>query len=82
MTVSNSKNQPMNKKIDLQTIFDETERRFPWIYQIDDFDILYHGWRQQGIRHGRNAQFYVLAYKRGWLSKKDADDFRKYIGLR
>ena len=46
------------------------------------FEILYHGWRQQGIRHGRNYQFYVVAWKRGWLAYKDADDFRKYIGLR
>ena len=45
------------------------------------FEVLYHGWRQQGIRHGRNHTFYVLAWKRGWLSQKDADSFRKYIGL-
>ena len=71
----------MNKKIDLHIILSEAKKRYPWI-DLDGFDVLYHGWRQQGIRHGRNAQFYVIAYKRGWLAKKDADDFRKYIGLR
>ena len=46
------------------------------------FEVLYHGWRQKGIRHGRNAQVFTIAWKRGWLGPTDADDFRKYIGLR
>ena len=61
-------------------IYDETRSKFPHIDR-KKFEILYHGWRQKGIRHGRNAQFYVVAWRRGWLSKRDADDFRKYIGL-
>ena len=65
----------------LSDILAETKKRFPHI-TLNKFDILYHGWRQQGKRHGRNAQFYVIAWKRGWLAPKDADDFRKYIGLR
>ena len=45
------------------------------------FAVLYHGWRQKCIRHGRNYQFFAVAWKRGWLSKIDAEDFQKYIGL-
>ena len=45
------------------------------------FEILYHGWRRQGIRQGRKSQVFTVAWKRGWLSKREADDFRKYIGL-
>ena len=71
----------MREKVDIQvTIFDETRERYPHI-DVKKFEILFHGWRQQGIRHGRNHQFYVIAWSRGWLSKNDADDFRKYIGL-
>ncbi len=71
----------MNKKVYiLDEILTETQNRFPHI-DVKKFEILFHGWRQQGIRHGRNHQFYVIAWRRGWLSKNDADDFRKYIGL-
>ncbi len=45
------------------------------------FEVLYHGWRQQGIRHGRNHQFYVIAWSRGWLALKDAHLLQQYIGL-
>ena len=61
-------------------IFKETQSRFPHI-DLRKFVVLYHGWRQQGIRHGRNHQFYTFAWKRGWISQKDADSLRKYIGL-
>ena len=69
-----------NKVYILGEILRETQTRFPHI-DLRKFDVLYHGWRQQGIRKGRNAPFYVLAWRRGWLAPKDADDFRKYIGL-
>ena len=46
------------------------------------FEVLYYGWRQKGIRHGRNYEFYSVAWKRGWLAPKDAADLREYIGLR
>ena len=46
------------------------------------FKVLYYGWRQQCRRRGRNSQFFTYAWKRAWLSIKDADDLRKYIGLR
>ncbi len=46
-----------------------------------NFEVLYHGWRQKGIRHGRSHQFYSVSWKRGWISRRDADDLRKYIGL-
>ena len=69
-----------NKVYIMADIFAETQRRFPHI-DLKRILILYHGWRQQGIRHGRAAQFYTIAFKRGWLSQRDADDFRKYIGL-
>ena len=45
------------------------------------FETLYFGWRQQSRRRGRNTQFFTYAWQRGWLSKKDAEDFRIYIGL-
>ena len=64
----------------LADIFAETQQKFPHI-DWRKLEILYHGWRQQGIRHGRNYQFFITAWKRGWLATKDADDFRKYIGL-
>ena len=71
----------MKQKVGLFTgIFRETRNRYPHI-DLHRFEVLYHGWRQQGIRKGRNAQFYVLVWRRGWLAPKDADDFRKYIGL-
>lgn len=69
-----------NKVYIYSEILQETQTRFPHI-DLRKFDVLYHGWRQQGIRHGRNYQFYVLAWKRGWLAQKDADSLRKYIGL-
>lgn len=72
----------MNEKVYiLGDILQETKKRFPYV-TFDKFVLLYYGWRQQGIRHGRNAPFYSVAWKRGWLAPKDADDFRKYIGLR
>ena len=70
----------MKIKIFLIDLLLETNRRFPHIDQ-ERFEILYSGWRQQGIRHGRNPQFYVGVWKRGWLAKTDANDFRTYIGL-
>ena len=45
------------------------------------FEVLFHGWRQKGIRHGHNSQFYTCAWKRGWIAEKDAADLREYIGL-
>lgn len=71
----------MKKKVYiLGEIFGDTQKRFPHI-DLRKFDVLYHGWRQQGIRKGRNAQFFVVAWQRGWLGERDADDLRKYIGL-
>ena len=71
----------MKKKVYiLGDILTETQARFPHI-DLRKFDILYHGWRQQGFRNGRPRQFYVVAWRRGWLAPKDASDFRKYIGL-
>ena len=61
-------------------ILPETKKRYPHI-NLKKFEILYHGWRRKCIRHGRNSQFFVYAWKRGWLSRSDAYDFRKYIGL-
>ncbi len=69
-----------NKVYILGDILLETQTRFPHI-DWRRLEILYHGWRQQGIRHGRNYQFFVVAWRRGWLAPKDADSLRKYIGL-
>ena len=64
----------------LADILTETQARYPHI-DLRKFEILYTGWRQKCVRAGRNHQFYSVAWKRGWLAPKDADDFRKYIGL-
>ena len=45
------------------------------------FEILFSGWRQKGIRHGRQATYFSVMWKRGWITQKDAIDLRKYIGL-
>ena len=65
----------------LADIFNETQTRFTHV-TLNKFLVLYSGWRQQGVRHGRSHQFYSAAWKRGWLVPRDAEDFRKYIGLR
>ena len=73
--------QPMKNKVYiLGEILSETQARFPHI-DLRKFKILYDGWRQQGIRAGRKSQFYSMAWKRGWISTKDADSLRKYIGI-
>ena len=68
-------------KIDLADIFNEAQQRYATVKNWKQFETLYHGWTQQGVRHGRNRQFFICAKRRGWLAKKDADDLRKYIGL-
>ena len=73
------------KRIYLAAIRRDMQKRF--LYETrkkrnEAFHILFNGWRQQGIRHGGNSQFYTCAWKRGWLASKDALDLRKYIGLR
>ena len=45
------------------------------------FKTLYLGWKQKGIRHGRNATIFYFMWKRGWVTQKDARSLRKYIGL-
>ena len=45
------------------------------------FKTLYLGWKQKGIRHGRNATIFYFMWKRGWIAQKDAGDLREYIGL-
>ena len=45
------------------------------------FEVLYYGWRRRWSRRGRNSTIFTLAWQRGWISKKDAADFREYIGL-
>ena len=45
------------------------------------FKTLYLGWKQKGIRHGRNATIFYFMWKRGWVAQKDARSIRKYIGL-
>lgn len=64
----------------LDDILTETQARFPHI-TIRSFKTLYDGWRRQGMRHGRDGSTFSVMWKRGWLSTKDADDLRKYIGL-
>ena len=73
----------MKEKVDIHiTIMDETQKRYPHI-DWKKFKVLWDGWRAQGLRNKRHsAPFYTVALRRGWLAPKDADDFRKYIGLR
>ena len=71
-----------NKVYILAEILSETQARYPHI-NLRKFKILYDGWRQQGLRHKQHSPFtYTEAWKRGWLAPKDADDLRKYIGVR
>jgi hypothetical protein len=65
----------------LAEILTETQKQYPHI-DLRRFRLLYDGWRAQGMRHGRHSQFYTVAWQRGWLSEREADDFRKYIGIR
>ena len=72
-----------DKIVCLATIRREMQERYRYGSREERnhaFEVLYHGWRWQGIRHGGYSQFYTVAWNRGWLSKKDADSLRKYIG--
>lgn len=69
-----------NKVYILAEILGETQKRFPHI-DLKKFVILYDGWRAQSVRRGRKGSYFTYMWKRGWLSPKDADELRKYIGL-
>ena len=45
------------------------------------FEVLYHGWRQQEKRQGRSIPYLTDIWKRGWVSERDANKIRNYIGL-
>ena len=64
----------------LDEIFPETQARYPHV-DLHKFETLYSGWKRQGMRQGRKGSYYSYIWKRGYLSKKDAEDLRKYIGL-
>ena len=72
----------MNIKVDIQrTLFEETVAHYPWI-TFKKFKILYDCWRAAGIRKKRHgASFYTFNWRRGYLSEKDANSLRMYIGL-
>ena len=71
-----------NKVYILADIFAETQARYPHI-DLRRMKTLYDGWRAKGLRQKTHSPFfYSDAWKRGWLSKKDADSLREYIGLR
>ena len=74
--------QPMKNKVYiLGEILSETQARFPHI-DLRKFKILYDGWRRQGMRQKKHpASFYTQAWRRGWISEKDADSLRIYIGI-
>ena len=74
----------IDKKVYLAAIRRELQERYQYASREKRnhaFEVLYHGWRQKGIRHGRNYQHFVEVMKRGWVSKLEAEDLRKYIGL-
>ena len=64
----------------LAEILPETQARYPHI-DLSKFKVLYDGWRAQNVRRGRKGSYFTFMWKRGWLSPRDADDLRKYIGL-
>ena len=71
-----------NKVYILADIFAETQARYPHI-DLRRMKTLYDGWRTKGLRKKIHSPFfYSEAWKRGWLSGKDADSLREYIGLR
>ena len=45
------------------------------------FETLYYGWRQQEKRRGRHSAYLTEIWKRGWVSQKDAEKLREYIGV-
>ncbi|MBQ3673591.1 MAG: hypothetical protein II928_03870 [Paludibacteraceae bacterium] len=73
----------MNEKVYiLADILPETQTRYPHI-DLRRMKTLYDGWRAKGLRQKTHSSFfYSYAWKRGWLSKNDADSLREYIGLR
>ena len=74
-----------NKRVYLAAIRRELQARYQYASREKRnhaFEVLYHGWRQKGIRRGRDYELYRIAWKRGWLAQKDAEDLREYIGLR
>ena len=64
----------------LADILPETQNRYPHI-NLRKFKILYDGWRAQNARLGRRSPYFTFMWSRGWLSPRDADSLRKYIGL-
>ena len=71
----------MKEKVDiLADILPETQTRYPHI-DLRKFKVLYDGWRAQSVRLGRKGSYFTFMWNRGWLSPRDADSLRKYIGL-
>jgi len=72
----------MNNKVYLLAeILPETQKRFPHI-NIKKFKILYDCWRAKGLRNKTHSHtHYTTVWIRGWMSHKDADSLRQYIGL-
>lgn len=65
----------------LAEILTETQARYPHI-SLKKFKILWDGWRATGLRNRiHSAPFYTIAWRRGYLAPKDANELRKYIGL-
>lgn len=72
------------KRVYLAAIRRELQARYKYEFREKRnhaFEVLYYGWRRRCFRRGRNSTFFTLAWQRGWLSVKDADDLREYIGL-
>ena len=68
------------KKTELRAIFAETRHRFPHVNE-HAFEVLFHGWRQQQLRHGRGSdKHFTEILNRGWLYDTEAESLREYIG--
>jgi len=65
----------IRRELQAQYQYESREKR-NWAFQT-----LFLGWRQKGIRHGRNGAIFSIMWKRGWVAQNDARDLREYIGL-
>ena len=68
------------KKVTIEEIFKGLQLQMGDDYPFHKFQVGYGCWRQKGIRlRKHSAAFYTDAWRRGWMSKTDADDFCNYL---
>lgn len=71
-----------SSKYPIMDVYDLLCKRDPeWTkpFMVPKFRTLYDGWRRKELRAGaKTANFYSLAWQRGWLKKADFIRFRDY----